>query len=72
MTNHFWVIEYDGVPQLGEAERYYAIEKAEENFGSVLDKNGQTWRLVRYGPVNSSLVPPVDREAALRSEGVEP
>ena len=66
--NELWVIEYDGVAQLGEPERYYAIEKAEESFGATPDKSGSTYQVVRYVADGAR---PMGRDAALKAEGFD-
>lgn len=66
--SQFWVVEYNGVPQFGSVQRYEAIEKGEENFGSYLDKNGEAYKIKLYEPSDE---PSVGRVDALRSEGFE-
>jgi hypothetical protein len=46
----FWVVEFNGAPQVGHSDHYYAGEYAEDNFGDALDVNGNKYRLVRYVP----------------------
>ncbi len=67
-VKHFWVVEYDGVSQFGHHKRYYALEQAEENFGAVPDKSGETYKLVKYVPGNEVAI---GRDEALRLEGFD-
>jgi hypothetical protein len=43
-------VEFNGVPQVGHAQRYYAEEQADENFGEQPDNDGKRYKLVRYVP----------------------
>lgn len=55
--SQFWVVEFDGVPQMGQAERYYAEEQADRNFGEHPDKEGKRYKLVRYVPETAAPPP---------------
>lgn len=50
MKGEVWVVLFNDTEQMAHAERYYAEEQAEENFGEHLGNDGERFKIARYVP----------------------